>query len=256
MNSWNDPLRARLDALESPIHLFFRDDDVGPSDQRLYRLLDLFGVYQVPIDLAAIPDTLEAAVARLLLGLHEDQPSLLGIHQHGFRHSNHARSGRKCEFGPDRGYQQQASDITAGQQRLQEALGSAIDPIFTPPWNRCTQMTADALKHNGFAMLSRNVGAETLMLDPLQNLDVSVDWCKTPRPEPASLLRAIDASAANQQPLGVMLHHAVMHEESFDTLEQVLHVIARHPKVRCSPMREFISTSANAAELCAVTNKP
>ena len=39
---WLDPLRRALDASPAPATFFFRDDDVGWSDDRLFSLLDLF----------------------------------------------------------------------------------------------------------------------------------------------------------------------------------------------------------------------
>ena len=40
----------------------------------------------------------------------------------------------------------------------------AVDPIFTPPWNRCTQATADCLAMLGYRVLSRDATASRLRL--------------------------------------------------------------------------------------------
>lgn len=240
MNTWHEALRARLDVLAAPLVVFFRDDDAGPVDERLYRLLDLFAVYALPLDLAVIPDALEQATARTLLARHAECPHRLGLHQHGLRHANHEPQGRKCEFGEVRDAEQQQRDIATGRARLGDALGDALDPIFTPPWNRCTQATVAALRQSGLRALSRNVGAAPLCTHGLREIDVTFDWCRARRPQPADVAGAIAARAALAQPLGVMLHHAVMHAEHFDAIEQVLEVLARHPRVQCVAMRDLL----------------
>ena len=53
--------------------------------------------------------------------------------------------GRKCEFGESRSRELQHADIAAGKELLSDLLGPITDPIFTPPWNRCTASTAALL---------------------------------------------------------------------------------------------------------------
>ena len=65
-------------------------------------------------------------------------------------------------------------DIAAGAVRLRELLDE-IPPIFTPPWNRCTQATGLCLLELGFQALVRDAGAARLELAGLQELEVSVD---------------------------------------------------------------------------------
>ena len=75
----------------------------------------------------------------------------VGLHQHGLAHVNHEREGRKCEFGPSRDAAAQRRDIADGRERLAALLGDRVDPIFTPPWNRCTADTGAVLAELGFA---------------------------------------------------------------------------------------------------------
>ena len=98
----------------------------------------------------------------------------VGIHQNGFAHVNHEREGRKCEFGPSRGFAAQREDIAAGQERLRELLGERLDPFFTPPWNRCTADTGAALVELGFAGLSREHRAEPLGVLPEVSVHLDV----------------------------------------------------------------------------------
>ena len=59
----------------------------------------------------------------------------LGLHQHGYDHTNHETEGKKQEFGPARPADAHRRDIQTGRDRLRDLLGDAFDPIFTPPWN-------------------------------------------------------------------------------------------------------------------------
>ena len=145
--SWLDPVRQALD--EGPCTVFFRDDDAGWGDERLWALLDLFDRRSLPVDLAVIPAELHPTLtAELTVRARAGQ---VHLHQHGFAHFNHEPTGRKCEFGPARSYEAQAADITHGAAILRGAFGELVHPVFTPPWNRCTAVTADVLADAGFA---------------------------------------------------------------------------------------------------------
>ena len=114
---------------------------------------------------------LDAGLARELAARPE-----VGLHQHGLAHVNHEREGRKCEFGPARGAAAQRRDIAEGRERLAALLGARVDPIFTPPWNRCTAETGRCLAELGFEVLSRESRAAPLGVPGLRELPVSVDW--------------------------------------------------------------------------------
>jgi len=55
---WLNSLTAALDSQSEPAVFFFRDDDAGGEDERLFALLDLCGEHEVPIDLAVIPKSI------------------------------------------------------------------------------------------------------------------------------------------------------------------------------------------------------
>ena len=143
-------LLLSLDETAQPVEVFFRDDDAGWEDERLLELIARFAEHGLPLDLAVIPAELTPALAGRLAETH------VGMHQHGYAHTNHQVEGRKCEFGPARGYREQRADIARGWARLRELLGDRIDPFFTPPWNRCTRDTGEALVELAFdAALAR-----------------------------------------------------------------------------------------------------
>lgn len=209
--------------------MFFRDDDAGWGDDRLLELITRFEAYGLPLDLAVIPAELTNRLADRL------RTRQVGLHQHGYAHVNHEREGRKCEFGPTRTRAEQQADIAAGQDRLNELLGDRLDPFFTPPWNRCTRDTGEALAELGFTALSREHRADPLRLLP--EVSVHLDVARlTPEELDERFARHVDAGG----PVGVMLHHAVMEPEDFARADALLALLAGHPSVVARSLAELV----------------
>jgi predicted glycosyltransferase len=240
MPDWLIPVREALDGLPHPASLFFRNDDCGWSDDRLLLLLDIFADFGFPVDLAAIPAALNSDFAQKLSRRMAAQPERLRIHQHGYAHLNHEPAGKKCEFGPARDYISQRSDIESGQCRLAELLEATPDPIFTPPWNRCTAVTARCLAELGFQVLSRDSHAVPIECSALRELPIAVDWFaqqKKVRFDRVEWGKLLAAKVQSEASIGIMLHHAVMDAEEMQALAQLLSVLARHPNAKCHTMR-------------------
>jgi len=244
VSPWLEPLRSVLDGAPGKATFFFRDDDGGWGDARLHALLGVFERHAAPLDLAVIPAALGGELARELSARLRAAPELLGVHQHGYTHCNHQSSGRKCEFGDARSRAVQRRDLAAGAEILRERFGLLLDPIFTPPWNRCNAATVGCLAELGFRMLSRNRGAAPLELRGLSELPVDIDWCKVIQGElPLERLgSALATAAASGRPAGVMLHHAVMTEADLAPLAELLRLLSTLPAGRCSLMREVAAT--------------
>jgi hypothetical protein len=240
VSAWLEPLRRTLDAARGEVGFFFRDDDAGWRDERLHALLAVFERHAVPLDLALIPAALGTELAGELSLRLGAAPELLGVHQHGYTHCNHQSSGRKCEFGDARSRAVQRRDLAAGAELLRERFGLLLDPIFTPPWNRCNAATLECLAELGFRALSRDRDAAPLELRGLSELPVSIDWCKAIQGEqPLERLgSALASTAAGGRPTGVMLHHAVMTDADMAPLAELLRLLSTHSAGRCSLMRE------------------
>jgi predicted deacetylase len=242
VSAWLEPLRAALDRAPEPVTVFFRDDDAGWRDDRLRTLLDLFAARDVPIDLAAIPLDATPALAAELCARADG--GHVGVHQHGFAHVNHEREGRKCEFGPSRDAEAQLGDIRAGRERLGALFGAALQPMFTPPWNRCTADTGAALLELGVGVLSRDRTAVPLALPGLAELPVQVDWFakrKGERLGRAAVGEQLGARAAEPAPLGVMLHHAEMEDEDMAATAELLDLVSAHGSARCLSMAAVLA---------------
>jgi hypothetical protein len=240
--AWLDPLVRALDGAPAPVVCFFRDDDVGWRGDRLRELLDLFAELALPLDLAVIPTDLDQPAALELLERVQAARGRLGVHQHGYRHENHEPSrARKCEFGPARARPAQLRDIAAGRAMLGELLGEVVEPTFTPPWNRCTAVTASCLVELGFEVLSREAKAEPFETPGLRELPVSVDWLKRrdgARLPHGAVAELAAAAVERGGPVGVMLHHAEMGGAELEAAAELLAILAEHERTTCVRMRD------------------
>jgi len=242
--NWLRPIKSALDAVSKPVNFFFRDDDVGWSNDELLLLLDLFESHEVPIDIAVIPRSINAETLNLLHPRLARSPQLIDVHQHGYAHVNHEQLERKCEFGNARSFEQQLIDIQAGRFLLEQAFGARTLSIFTPPWNRCTEVTAYCLQQAGFQVLSRDLTATRFQAPSLIELPISIDWFakhKGNRISFAELGSQTAGAIRAQSQVGIMLHHAVMEQADFQHLRNLLSLLSTHSKVSCRLMKDIVA---------------
>jgi hypothetical protein len=234
------PLRAALDQAPVAVDFFLRDDDAGWEDERLHALLGIVECRELSIDLAIIPRALTPRLAEELALRSAASEARLGLHQHGLAHANHERNGRKCEFGPAREPGMQRDDIRAGREQLEAALPGLVQPIFTPPWNRCTSITGEVLRELGFRVLSRHASEAPLGIPGLAEIPVAVDWSYAKRAGVRlSFSELGDLAAAEVRrggPVGVNLHHAVMDRRELSRFDDLCALLATHPMVRPRPL--------------------
>jgi hypothetical protein len=230
MVRWLSGVDAALGALDGVVDVFLRDDDAGWADERLLVLLDLLAERRLPVDLAVIPAALGEDLARELRG----RP--VGLHQHGLSHANHEREGRKHEFGPSRSRAQQRHDIEEGRRRLERALDGRLAPIFTPPWNRCTEDTARCLAELGFQVLSRESRAEPFGVPGLRELPVHLDYVRL---SPEDFAARLAGAVARGGPVGLMFHHAEMDGAGMARAAELFDLLAGHAHVSVQPMMDL-----------------
>jgi hypothetical protein len=169
--------------------------------------------------------------------------SLWCWHQHGWNHSNHEAGGRKCEFGPSRDSGAIQQDLARGRRRLADLMGELFLPVFTPPWNRCSQATLDALLEQGFHAVSRSASANPVAPPGLPDLAVNVDL-HTRRENNAprgwsAVLQEISRAAAGGR-IGFMIHHQRMNDSAFAFLELLLDELRTYPAIRCVTFRDIL----------------
>lgn len=251
-------LSAALEQRQATRHvvdIFFRDDDVDVDEGTLHALLDVFLSRGIPLNLEVIPGTLTADAVAQLERYRCAQPRGFELHQHGWRHTNHERTGRKCEFGASRGVDAQRADIAAGKARMDAAFGPGWFPAFTPPWNRCTHDTFAALEQLGFRVLSKDRGAHPLAGYRWREVSTTLDlytWRSgAALKPPAEIVDALTAQLQADAPIGVLLHHKVMDQAAFGLVAQLLDELRQFPIVRW----HTLSSLLHAAESAGATSK-
>ncbi|HEY6802132.1 MAG TPA: DUF2334 domain-containing protein [Pyrinomonadaceae bacterium] len=242
--SWLLPIKRALDMASAPVNFFFRNDDAGWSNDELSTLLDLFESQQVAIDVAVIPQSISPELLDLLRPRLKRSPHLLDIHQHGYAHTNHELTGRKCEFGNSRSAVEQLTDIRAGKLLIEQAFGGSPVSIFTPPWNRCTATTANCLREAGFQVLSRDSTATPLRVPGLFELPISIDWFAKNKGERVTFAElgtriVVGAQASSPAPVGIMLHHELLKESDFNELNDLLSLLSAHQNATCQLMKDI-----------------
>ncbi|MDX2032219.1 MAG: polysaccharide deacetylase family protein [Blastocatellia bacterium] len=236
---------TRLQAENRAIDLFFRDDDADEDEASLWELADLFLRHRLPLNLEVIPGRMEASTVINLLMRVRRSPELLELNQHGWRHINHETTGRKCEFGPSRSPEAQRADIAAGKARMDEAFGSRWHPVFTPPWNRCTDETLRILDQLGFEVFSRDCGKESVSGYRFREISTSLDlyrWKNGVEMRPAEeIVRELILQFDGPAPIGLLLHHKVMDMTAFAFLDWLLREITMFPNIRVHTFRSLMA---------------
>ncbi len=149
----------------------------------------------------------------------------------------HAASSSGCRLtSSDRRTRLTAGSATfeAGRRLLAERLDGTVEPIFTPPWNRCTRDTGRCLAELGFEVLSRESRAEPLGVPRLRELPVSLDFVRL---EPYELAWRFAVAAP---PVGVMFHHAEMDDADMARAGELLALLAGHSRVVARPMMALV----------------
>lgn len=227
MTAWLDPVRAALASRDTPLDWFIRDDDGGWADAALRALLERCERAETVVEVAVIPDAIGADLVADLAARWSR--GTVRLHQHGRTHENHEPTGRKCEFGSSRSVADQVRDLRAGRDRLLDAFGDALDPVFTPPWNRCTTSTCDALVGDALTVLSRDITATPFVRPGLAEIPVTFDWSGVAR-RTASIEAfglQLGGALAGHHHLGLMLHHEEMTSESGERLTELIGLLHR-----------------------------
>lgn len=214
--------------------VFCRADDIGIPSEGFTQLITCFKKHKLPLCLATVPAWL---TADRLSQLHETtgfSKTQWCWHQHGYVHRNYELAGKKQEFGPARSYSDIDASLAKGKKRLDQLLGPLNQPVFTPPWNRCSQETLQALQALDFKGISRSRGAKPQTLQSLPDFQVNVDLHTRKETSPEhgfnKLLEEIEQGLASGR-CGIMLHHQRMNRRAVALLDILLHCLKKHPQL-------------------------
>jgi hypothetical protein len=224
--------------------LWWRDDDAVAPTPRLDRLLLLAG--DAPLALAVIPQPAEPALADRLAG--EPRVAIL---QHGWRHANHARAGKKSEYPAERPPPDIAAELAAGRTRLAALFGARALPVLVPPWNRFADRFAPLLAGAGIVALSQQAPREAALPAGLAAIDVHLDVTAWHQGRGfvgtgAAVGRLIGELRTRRETgdpgaIGVLTHHLMMDGATGDFLARLGNTIARHRAARWAGVAELMA---------------
>jgi len=230
---WTKPNPAAMDRLAAILGnapdgtgIFFRADDIGVPGDNCRRMMEIHRKHGVPLHMAVTPAWLSGSRWALLKEWAGDD-GLFCWHQHGWRHQNHQKRGKKGEFGPDRSWAEKENDLVKGRARLEAVMGEAFQPFFTPPWNRFDAETGQILSRLGYRAVSRSTGEmkKVPLPETLPDLFINVDLHTRGEDDPDAgwhaLMDEFEAAAATGR-IGVMLHHQRMNSAALDFLDALL----------------------------------
>lgn len=241
----NQSIRSGLENTDpmGGLSLFFRADDVAVPGKKFARMMALFAKYGVPLSLAIVPVRLTPARWQYLKGFVKNNPSRCCWYQHGWRHVNHEAEGKKQEFGDARSLAEITQDLMRGKHRLEQLMGEAFYPVFTPPWNRCGANTLQALKSLGYAAVSRSRRSKPLSPGGLPDFFVNVDLHTRKEREAAvgwhNLLREFEQALASGF-CGIMIHHQLMNAAAFEFLEVLFKALINHPEIQVVNFKDLV----------------
>jgi len=239
--------------------LWWRDDDAGPGDPALARLLAVAAREAVPLGLAVVPAWLTPETADVIRAA----PPGVVVLQHGFAHTNHEtrppageRKVRPAECGSARPAEAALAEIRVGRERLVDAFESRFRPVFVPPWNRIAPAVVAGLPGLGHHAVS-TFGSRPAPDGPpgLRWLNCHADpivWREGRRFVGARATlerlhahlvarreRRIDA----REPTGLLTHHRDMDPAFWTFLERLMGRLRGHPGVGL-PAIDTLTTAA------------
>ncbi len=239
--SWR-ALNAELDAWSAAgaaAEFWWRDDDAADAGPALRRLLALRRKADVPLALAAIPRAVTPALVRAL-----EREAEVALLQHGWAHADRAPAGaKKAEFGEGRDLLEAVREIAEGRSRLRRLFGKRPEALV-PPWNRIGGSVAALLPGLGIFGISgfgpRREPASPALTAVNAHIDI-IDWKGTHgfAGEEAAISAAVAhladrrrGAADPAEPTGLLTHHLVHDEDSWNFLARFLSETAAHPAVR------------------------
>ena len=220
MTSWAD-LRDELKIWADdgqPLPFWWRDDDAISDTPELRQLADLAEASGLPVTIAVIPAQANHSLSEYLARTPHVVPVV-----HGWAHENHAPAGqKKAEFGAHRPLDILADEAETGFGKLHSLLGSRLQPMFVPPWNRVCDDLITRLPELGFRYLSTSTPRKARWVAPgLEQVNTHIDpidWRGTRglTAEPILLHQIIETlrdrracQTDNSEPLGLLTHHLV-----------------------------------------------
>lgn len=270
MTGW-DALSLELDLWRDAgktASFWWRDDDaVAPSDA-LKRLLSLSRSHDAGLGLAVVPAGSGSALTAVLRDCSEQGTAEVAVLQHGVAHENTAPAGeKKTELSSAAPRRELLRALQAGYDHLSGLYGERFLPVLVPPWNRIApQVIAElpALRYRGLStykarsapyaapgLLQVNSHADLLRWKPERGF-LGEEEALTLLCDHLQARRTGTADA--REPTGILTHHLVHDEATWDFLDRLLDFLNRHPTTKLLAPSEAFSQTEPATN--ATTEPP
>jgi hypothetical protein len=216
------------------VEFWWRDDDACRPEAALARLYALASAREIPLAVAAVPET---SVGAAFAGLG----AWVTVIQHGADHLSRAAKGeKKTEFPSSEPVEAALERLAAGRHTLETVVPGRFLPVLAPPWNRLPASLAARLPEAGYRGLSTFKPRESAspvpgLVQVNTHVDI-IDWkgsrgfCGID----AALGQAVRHLAARREgtadpsePTGWLTHHAVHDAACWDFLENVFDATKR-----------------------------
>jgi peptidoglycan/xylan/chitin deacetylase (PgdA/CDA1 family) len=226
--------------------LFFRADDIGAGGRPFEALCTIFRHHGIPLEMGVVPAWLSAARRNQLFGCAPLEEPLWGWHQHGWRHVNWQRTGKKSEFGEQRPFEKQWRDIWQGRQKMLDVFGEHLISVFTPPWNRLSSATLKILQDLDFRGVSMTGPFPRGPKPPpgLKNFRIALDLHTRKVKDAAldfqNLLDELASTLGKREPSGIMIHHQRMTLFAFKFLDELLYLLKEDVQAHFLSFQEML----------------
>jgi hypothetical protein len=228
---------------------WWRDDDAIAPTPQLELLLK--HAQSVPISLAVIPASTTPELAQRLHDVHS-----VVVLQHGWLHSNHA-APTKSEYPRSRADSDVARELAAGRRLLADNFGQQAIPAFVPPWHAFDNRFLALLPRSGSVGISRK-GPRPNLFAAEGLLQVNTHVAPVKWTVPPSFGDVDEYLAAivdhlhgrrigrydSDEPTGLLTHHLVQDDRSYDFMARLGDVILRHPAAKWLDGREVFNFDA------------
>ncbi|MCE5245258.1 MAG: polysaccharide deacetylase family protein [Syntrophobacteraceae bacterium] len=253
LEGWQDKLAQTLKRVSGSHQpaVFFRADDIGAGGRAFETMCHIFRESAVPLAMAVVPAWLsDVRKTQLFQSAPLDEP-LWGWHQHGWRHVNWQRTGKKSEFGEHRPFEKQWRDIFQGRQKMIDIFGEHFVQVFTPPWNRLSNATLRVVQDLGFKGVSlmgtfpRNLKPPIVLANLRIQLDLHTRKSKDAPADYDALLEELAFLLNKKEPVGIMIHHHRMTPFAFQFLHTLISLLRTEARTRFLSFGNILETGNN-----------
>lgn len=204
-------------------YILLRDDDVYTLDALFLKTFNFCLEEKIPVIYGVIPGIIEPQTALFLRKQKETHGSLIDLVQHGWKHKNYSKKGKRHEFGKKRNFASQQKDISSGYMRMKEEFGNAFTPAFIPPFHDYDANTLRCLRASRIRLFSAGIPISQfrkksgLLYVPAQ---VSINtYDDSFRSMPLSFSSIVKKTAYylwQNKIVGIYFHHSTLKKHNFD----------------------------------------